>query len=75
MRIAANSVFKTSSNRFIVIVMLTSMSARPAVAADFVFFLIGEDDGESDDGDISRPTTNEKRWLHTHSLANVYLGL
>ncbi len=45
-RISANSAFKLSSNRFIVIAMLSSMSARPAAAADFVFFLIGEDDGE-----------------------------
>ncbi len=46
MRIAANSVFKMSSNHFIVIAMLSSISARPAAAAGLVFFLIGEDDGE-----------------------------
>ncbi len=46
MHIAANPVFKMSSNCFIVIAMLSSMSARPAAAADLVFFLIGEDDGE-----------------------------
>ncbi len=44
--IAANSAFKMSSNRFIVTAILSSMSARPAAAVGFVFFLIGEDDGE-----------------------------
>ncbi len=41
MCIAANSVFKISSNRFIVITILFSMSAQPAAAAGFVFFLTG----------------------------------
>ncbi len=44
MHIAANLAFKMSSNHFIVIAILSSsMSARPAMAAGFVF-LIGEDD-------------------------------
>ncbi len=42
---AANSVFKMSSNPFIVIAMLSSISARPAAAAGLAFFLIGENDG------------------------------
>ncbi len=43
MRIATNSAFKISSNRFIVTAIL---SPSAAAAAGFVFFLIGKDDGE-----------------------------
>ncbi len=79
MCIAANSVFKMSSNRFIVITILFSMSAQPAAAAGFVFFLTGEDDVERQTSfllcAIYRPTAKEVRSRTTVKQKTCYIQL
>ncbi len=78
MCIAANSVFKISSNRFIVITILFSMSAQPAAAAGFVF-LTGEDDVERQASfllcAIYRPTAKEVRSRTTVKQKTCYIQL